>query len=404
MIMTLSKGVLMGLALVVGSTAAHATLNCPDESAVRTFHLSADPVVADLVAIPDLAEGGEGQLSMFNVQQASAEGYRDIAIDESGLVANGLEAELIDADFTRGTASFRACTDEGFLVLAIYRSKTGDIAGVPADVLGIAHEVNYANVTEQSNVRIGLEFNRGGAGRALSIIQNQLPELPGVANPPIGRQVAELVLTENVANVFDFSESQAPVFGFDRAQCVVRDHVVLHSQDGECIGQLNPAVTAVAAISATGQLETVSSGGQFTSRPNRLYQATIAQAGNARSFIFASRYEEEEEEEQEPAPATTFSVSSSGSAAYIIDGQSNPDLTLVRGETYVFDLNVTGHPFWIKESPTTGTGNAFDQGVSGNGQSSGQLTFTVPATAPDALFYICQFHGAMQGRLNIVDP
>jgi subtilase family serine protease len=143
-------------------------------------------------------------------------------------------------------------------------------------------------------VRIGLEFNRGGAGRALSIIQNQLPQLPGVANPPIGREVAERVLTENVANVFDFSESQAPVFGFDRTECIVRDHVVLHYQDGECIGQLNPAVISVATISDTGVLEVVSEDGQFTSRPNRLYQATIVQSNTTRTVIFASMMAEDE--------------------------------------------------------------------------------------------------------------
>lgn len=547
---TMAAALCAALLLSASSTVAYGALECDDGVPVRTFHVSADPAASDLLAIPGLALGGAGNLSMLIAQQATADGYQTIEISTGGFNTTGIEAELIEADADRGTFSFEACTESGFLVLAVYTDEDGAVAGVPADVLAITHDVNYANVTARSNARIGLEFNRGGADRALSIIEANLPDLPDAANVPVERLVAELVLTENIANVFDFSESQAPVFDFDPTQCVVRDHVVVHFQDGQCVGQLNPAVTAVSIISSSGETPASISNGSFTSLPNRLYRATIEQADDTRYVIFASYFdestaaplsndpqapttlafvlgenvvsgqvdsprntrdfmtftvpedaeltgiflqtwsagedigfthidlgtstvipsqdtindflggahisttlfsptdnllealaqapqggtgfevplsagdytfniqqtgevaskyqlmfliEEAEPEDTEPAPATTFSVGNSGASSYLIDGQPNPNLTLKRGKTYIFDLNVPGHPFWIKTSPTTGTGNAFTEGVSGNGLSTGQLTFTVPMTAPDTLHYICQFHGAMQGQLNIID-
>ena len=42
---------------------------------------------------------------------------------------------------------------------------------------------------------------------------------------------------------------------------------------------------------------------------------------------------------------TTFNVSNSGSGNYIINTLSNPAISLIRGSTYTFSLNVTGHPF-----------------------------------------------------------
>ncbi len=103
------------------------------------------------------------------------------------------------------------------------------------------------------------------------------------------------------------------------------------------------------------------------------------------------------------SPPPDFVISSSGSSAYLINGESNPVLNLVRGQTYTISIDASGHPFWIKTTATTGTGDQFNNGVTNNGASVGDIVFTVPLDAPDTLYYICQFHGAMQGTILISD-
>ena len=98
---------------------------------------------------------------------------------------------------------------------------------------------------------------------------------------------------------------------------------------------------------------------------------------------------------------TTFAVVNSGSGAYLIDGNSNPTLSLTRGNTYTFNVNASGHPFWIKTANVTGTGSAYNNGVTNNGDDVGTISFAVPGDAPSTLYYICQYHSSMQGILSI---
>jgi len=106
-----------------------------------------------------------------------------------------------------------------------------------------------------------------------------------------------------------------------------------------------------------------------------------------------------------PSYATNvFTVGNSGASAYIINGINNPTLNLVRGSNYTFNISASGHPFWIKSVQGTGTANAFNTGVTGNGAQSGTLTFAVPMNAPAQLFYNCQFHAAMTGVILFSDP
>ena len=101
---------------------------------------------------------------------------------------------------------------------------------------------------------------------------------------------------------------------------------------------------------------------------------------------------------------TNFNVSASGTINYILNGSPDPTLNLTRGQTYTFQVNAVGHPFWIKTEQVTGTGSAYSSGVTNNGTQSGTLTFTVPTNAPDRLFYICELHLAMTGVINISNP
>ena len=97
-----------------------------------------------------------------------------------------------------------------------------------------------------------------------------------------------------------------------------------------------------------------------------------------------------------------FQVTNSGSSGYSVDGTNNKALTLVRGQTYFFTVNAAGHPFWIKTTQSTGTGDQYNTGVTNNGDDVGGISFTVDAGAPNTLYYICQFHSSMTGAINII--
>ncbi len=98
---------------------------------------------------------------------------------------------------------------------------------------------------------------------------------------------------------------------------------------------------------------------------------------------------------------TEFQVTNSGTSAYLIDGVANPSLVFMRDSTYIFHVNAPGHPFWIKTVQSTGTGNAYNNGVTGNGVQQGDLVFTVPSDAPDQLYYNCEFHVNMTGGITV---
>jgi len=85
--------------------------------------------------------------------------------------------------------------------------------------------------------------------------------------------------------------------------------------------------------------------------------------------------------------------------------QINPTLYLARGQIYSFTVNTsTGHPFYFKTVKSTGSGNAYSNGVSValpviNGTP---FTFDVPDDAPDSLFYDCGMHSTMAGAIKVV--
>jgi len=98
-----------------------------------------------------------------------------------------------------------------------------------------------------------------------------------------------------------------------------------------------------------------------------------------------------------------FQVTNSGTSSYSINGASNPTLTLVRGNTYFFTVNASGHPFWIQNLGSGyDAGAVYNTGVTNNGDDVGGITFTVPAGAPNTLYYVCQFHSSMGGTITVI--
>jgi len=102
----------------------------------------------------------------------------------------------------------------------------------------------------------------------------------------------------------------------------------------------------------------------------------------------------------------SFSVINNGQGNYVINGSSNPALSLVRGQTYEFNISATGHPFWIQTAPPTWpfTGVSTlttNDGVTNNGTQNGTITYTVPFDAPNTLYYRCQYHSTMFGSIQV---
>ncbi len=78
---------------------------------------------------------------------------------------------------------------------------------------------------------------------------------------------------------------------------------------------------------------------------------------------------------------------------------NNPDLYLHKGLTYYLNIDAATHPFWIKTEAGIGTGNAQTDGVTNNGEENGTVIFTVPQDAPSVLYYNCQYHQLMAGKI-----
>jgi plastocyanin len=114
---------------------------------------------------------------------------------------------------------------------------------------------------------------------------------------------------------------------------------------------------------------------------------------------------------------TQLSVTNDGASAYLFDQYtgSNPSLYVGAGETISFNLNVTGHPFVIRESSggantsaglthisTTGV---VTTGSDAQGKVSGVLFWKVPFSLVGSTYvYQCTIHGGMVGNIVIQQP
>ena len=93
-------------------------------------------------------------------------------------------------------------------------------------------------------------------------------------------------------------------------------------------------------------------------------------------------------------------------SAYLLDTVESPALKLVKGKTYRFKQNNAsngGHPiqFW---SDAAKTGTQYTSTPVGTaGVAGAYVDFTVPANAPNKIFYQCGAHGYMGNYFDIVN-
>ena len=112
----------------------------------------------------------------------------------------------------------------------------------------------------------------------------------------------------------------------------------------------------------------------------------------------------------------TLTVTDDGSNTnYVISGSdrttthssaNDPALNVNYGDTLVFNVNASGHPFFIVsqlDAQTGGYNNAFNVTATNNGTDNGTVTLdTSVLTAGSTYYYICENHGVdMQGTILV---
>jgi hypothetical protein len=106
------------------------------------------------------------------------------------------------------------------------------------------------------------------------------------------------------------------------------------------------------------------------------------------------------------AEPTVFNVTNSGSKGYIINGQSNwinRPITVIKEQTYIFNVQAVGHPFCIKTTPGVGFENQYNDGVTGNVTDINTIVFNVRNDAPPILYYNSGLHDSMSGTITVLE-
>jgi len=100
-------------------------------------------------------------------------------------------------------------------------------------------------------------------------------------------------------------------------------------------------------------------------------------------------------------PAIDVYITNSGSGGYLVNGVLNGTIDFKKGKKYRIIVNASGHPFWIQTvSGAYSVGNIYSTGITNAGTDSGSILVELPQSAPDNLYYVCQYHSSMRGSIN----
>ena len=106
--------------------------------------------------------------------------------------------------------------------------------------------------------------------------------------------------------------------------------------------------------------------------------------------------------------AGSWVLGASGTDHYTFTGDglsattNDPEITLQRGQKYIFKNRTGGHPFRIQTTGNDTSGTSYNSGVTNNGGGNGtDIIFEVPHNAPSELYYQCTAHANMSGKIVI---
>jgi hypothetical protein len=100
-------------------------------------------------------------------------------------------------------------------------------------------------------------------------------------------------------------------------------------------------------------------------------------------------------------PAIEYYITNSGMSGYLVNGISNGTINFKKGKKYRIIVNAPGHPFWIQTvNSAYSAGNLYSTGITNAGTDNGSILVELPQSAPDNLYYVCQYHSSMRGSIN----
>ena len=103
-----------------------------------------------------------------------------------------------------------------------------------------------------------------------------------------------------------------------------------------------------------------------------------------------------------------ITVTAQSSSNYILSGSdqngnvsgNDPSISVKVGDTFNFNLNVPGHPFFIIINSNGGfESNNLPSGITNNGASTGTVSWT--PTEAGTYYYICEYHPSMIGTITV---
>ena len=110
-----------------------------------------------------------------------------------------------------------------------------------------------------------------------------------------------------------------------------------------------------------------------------------------------------------PTQEFTINVNNNGIETYNISGNDrdgrvlgeNSSITVTKGDTILFEVNASGHPFYVKTQNSSGTGNAVTTGITNNGTDVGTITWNTTSVSAGIYYYNCSNHGSMFGTIVV---
>jgi plastocyanin len=106
------------------------------------------------------------------------------------------------------------------------------------------------------------------------------------------------------------------------------------------------------------------------------------------------------------AETYTINVTASNASDYNLSGAdrngnvtgNDPSVTINVGDTINFNVDASGHPFYLKTVQGTGTSDLIS-GVTNNGATNGTVSWTPSATG--TYYYQCSLHNGMYGTITV---